>query len=181
MDPPSLLSSTSTTLTLNWEAPGSDGGCPITSFGLLRDDGAGGSITVPVDAASINGKPGLSEYTATLTSFKGTIVRFRLQATNEIGTTTSTGYLAALVAGPPGTLSVVQPLSAQISASQIAFVIPEITDDGGSSIETYQVLMDDGAGGDFKTISGYPVDSLKTDFLITSGIQMGNTYRVMYR
>ena len=58
-------------------------------------------------------------------------------------------------------------------------MIPEVTDDGSFSIETFQVMIDDGAGGTFNTISWYPINSLKTDFIINSGIQMGSTYRVM--
>jgi hypothetical protein len=39
-----------TTFTLNWDMPSSDGGCTITGYAILRDDGAGSSINIPVDA-----------------------------------------------------------------------------------------------------------------------------------
>ena len=178
--PPTLVSSTSTTVTLSWTSPGNNGGWQVTGFGILRDDGNGGDITTSVDSGTISGNPNLFEYTVTLAGLTGKLVRFQLQVTNEMGTTTSIGYLAALVAGLPGTPANIVALSDNISGTQIAFMIPEVTDDGGSSIETFQEMIDDGAGGTFNTISGYLINSLKTDFIINSGIQMGSTYRVMY-
>ena len=178
--PPTLVSSTSTTVTLSWTSPGNNGGWQVTGFGLLRDNGNGGDITTSVDSGTISGNPNLFEYKVTLAGLTGKLVRFQLQVTNEMGTTTSIGYLAALVAGLPGTPANIVALSDNISGTQIAFMIPEVTDDGGSSIETFQVMIDDGAGGTFNTISGYLINSLKTDFIINSGIQMGSTYRVMY-
>ncbi len=179
--PPTLIESTSTTLRLGWQSPGNDGGCEVTSFGLLRDDGAGGSIITSVDSGTISGNPNLFEHTVTLSSLKGKEVRFKLQVTNQIGTTTSTAFLTALVAGLPAQPSAVTANTDETTGSQISFTIPEISDEGGSYIATYHVEMDDGEGGDFVTISGYPQESLKTDFLITQGIQISNTYAVRYR
>lgn len=147
---------------------------------MLRDDGNGGAITTQVDSATLATNPNIFEHTVTLSGFTGKLVRFQLQVSNEMGTTTSTGYLTALVAGLPGTPANILAITSEVTGSQIAFTIPETTDDGGSSIETYQVMVDDGAGGDFTTISGYPEYSLQTNFVISSGIQMGSTYRVMY-
>lgn len=57
-----------------------------------------------MDSASIANNPYLFEYTFTLASnFTGSIVRYKLQATNSIGSTTSSTYLSALLAGIPGT------------------------------------------------------------------------------
>ena len=120
-----------------------------------------------------------------MTAFKGKKIRIKLQVSNEIDgatqTTTSTGYLTALVAGIPAQPSQVVANTDEISASQISFYIPEITDDGGSFIATYHVEMDNGEGGTYETIAGYPTDSLQTDFVISSGIQMSNTYAIRYR
>ena len=164
--PPTLVSSTSTTVTLSWTSPGNNGGWQVTGFGLLRDNGNGGDINTFVDSGTILWNPNLFEYTVTLAGLTGKLVRFQLQVTNEMGTTTSTGYLAALVAGLPGTPANIVALSDNISGTQIAFMIPEVTDDGGSSIETFQVMIDDEAGGTFNTISGYPINSLKQTLLL---------------
>jgi titin len=147
----------------------------------LRDNGIGDAIDEDVDSATIANKPSLFEHTVDMTSYTGMQVRFKLQVTNEMGTTTSTGYLTALVAGIPPTPAEVTINTYETSGSQLSFTIPEITDDGGSYIDTYHVEMDDGESGEFVTISGYPEDSLKTHFVITSGIQLSNTYGVRYR
>lgn len=181
--PPSLVESTSTSLRLRWQSPGSTGGCEVTSYGLLRDDGASGLITTPVSPATIANKPSLFEHTEDMTGFTGMKVRFKLQVSNVIDgvttTITSTGFLTVLVAGVPPQPSQIVVNSEDISGSQIGFRIPEISDDGGSYIATYHVEMDNGE--DFETISGYPIYSFVTDFTISEGIQMASTYAVRYR
>jgi hypothetical protein len=178
--PPVLVSSTSNTARLKWSPPGSNGGCPVKEFRLLRDDGAGGSITTVVDDASFNDKPNLYEYSVDLTGFKGKRVRFRLQVTNQIGDSSSTSFITVLVAGLPvipGPITI----NDDTSGTQLSFTIPTVTDDGGSFVNTYHVEMDDGQGGNWNTISGYPFDSLRTSFLITQGIRISYTYSVRYR
>ena len=44
MLPPTYLSSTETSLTLDWTHPVSLNGCPLTLFELWMDDGAGGDL-----------------------------------------------------------------------------------------------------------------------------------------
>lgn len=181
--PPSLIESTSTSLRLRWQSPGNTGGCEVTSYGLLRDDGASGLINIPVNPAIIQNKPSLFEHTEDMSAFTGKQVRFKLQVSNIIDgvttTTTSTGYLTALVAGIPPKPSQIVVNSNAISGSQIGFTIPEISNDGGSYIATYHVEMD--SGKDFVTIAGYLTDSLLTDFIISDGIQIANTYAIRYR
>ena len=177
VNPPTLIESTSTTLRLAWTSPGSNGGCSITGFDLFRDDGEGGDINIPVDSATISGNPNLFEHTVTLAALTGKQVRFKLQVSNEMGSTLSPGFLTALVAGlptkPDSIVAVKMP-------SKVAFTIPERTDTE-ILYWSYHVEMDDGERGEFRTISGYPVDSLKTDFEISSGIQISKTYGVRYR
>lgn len=81
--PPTLVESTSTTLRLSWQSPGSDGGCEVTSFGLLRDDGASGAITTSVDSGTISGNPNLFTHTVSLPTLTGKQVRFKLQVTDR--------------------------------------------------------------------------------------------------
>jgi hypothetical protein len=74
---PYRIDGTATDITLGWSAPSSDGGCYITGYRLFRDDGASGTITTEVDAASINDKPYLTSYTVTLTAADtGNLFRF---------------------------------------------------------------------------------------------------------
>lgn len=175
-----LVSSTSTSARLKWSPPGSNGGCPVTEFRLLRDDGAGGSITTIVDDTLFDDKPNLYEHEVDLTGFKGKKVRFRLQVSNQIGDSKSTSFVTILVAGLPvidGSITI----NDDTSGTQLSFTIPIVTDDGGSYVQTYHVEMDDGQGGDWHTISGYPFDSLQTSFIITQGVKISYTYSVRYR
>jgi len=53
---------TSTDITLRWSAPSDDGGCPITGYRLLVDDGANGPITTDVDPLTVHDKPYLNRH-----------------------------------------------------------------------------------------------------------------------
>ena len=58
--PPVRIDGTKVSITLGWEQPKDDGGCPITGFRLFRDDGVGGTISTEVDPALINDIPTIS-------------------------------------------------------------------------------------------------------------------------
>jgi hypothetical protein len=92
---------TKTTVTLVWAAPASDGGCPILSFSIFRDDGAGGALT-EIDAASVNNLPTLR--TRTITSYTssdtGKDFVYLVKATNIIGTVASPEITWTLAAAP---------------------------------------------------------------------------------
>ena len=47
---PNMPAVTRTSITIEWSVPIQDGGCPIYSYSLFQDDGAGGTL-VEVDAA----------------------------------------------------------------------------------------------------------------------------------
>ena len=47
---PRRLSSTATTITIGWDKPADDGGCPILDYAVYRDDGDGSAITEEVNA-----------------------------------------------------------------------------------------------------------------------------------
>lgn len=46
---PYKIASTTTSITLGWDNPIDDGGCPITGFAIFRDDGAGSDIDTEVN------------------------------------------------------------------------------------------------------------------------------------
>jgi hypothetical protein len=52
---------------------------------------------------------------------------------------------------------------------------------GGLTISSYSLEMDDGLGGLFTVLTGYTTSSLATTHLINTGIIQGRTYRTRYR
>lgn len=49
---PYKVATTVSSITLGWNEPANDGGCPITGFAVFRDDGAGGNVTTEVNQAN---------------------------------------------------------------------------------------------------------------------------------
>jgi len=75
-----------TTFTISWDLPESDGGCPITSYAIYRDDGAGGFLVTPVDPVSVEDNPYLFRHTATLLpTDTGKTFRVKIEASNLYG------------------------------------------------------------------------------------------------
>jgi hypothetical protein len=87
-------------MTLAWNAPSTDGGCPITSYALFSDDGAGGAFS-EVDAANINYLPALRGYVRTFASTETSkTFYYYLTATNAVGTSQSETVALVLAAVP---------------------------------------------------------------------------------
>ena len=99
---PVLVSVAALNFTLSWDLPLEDGGCPITSYALFRDNGLGDPITTEIDPGFVESHPNLFSYTTTLTSsYTGLPLRVKVQATNSIGSTLSPA-LQFVLAGHPG-------------------------------------------------------------------------------
>lgn len=104
---PFKISTTTTSITLGWFAPGDDGGCAISGYAVFMDDGAGGSIINEVNAVNdpaIRSIPTLRS--ATITVFpaltSGNTFRFIVTAFNLEGSTNSL-ITSILYAGVPST------------------------------------------------------------------------------
>lgn len=52
---------------------------------------------------------------------------------------------------------------------------------GGGYIDSYNVEIDDGMGGNFVEVVGFTSLYSLNSVLVTGGIQSGNTYRLRYR
>lgn len=62
MSPPTRVTSSLTSFTLEWEEPALNGGCPILGYAVFRNDGNNGAITIEVnqdDDTNIRDKPSL--------------------------------------------------------------------------------------------------------------------------
>lgn len=46
---PQRVTSTTSSFTIEWQEPADDGGCPVLSYAVYRNDGQGGEITTEVN------------------------------------------------------------------------------------------------------------------------------------
>lgn len=102
---PFLIEAKTNHITIGWEEPLKNGGCPLTGFSVYRDDGDDGSVNIEVNQdndPAIRGNPVLRQ--VTVTSFEagkeGHFFRFKVRAYNREGHIDSS-YLRVLNAGRP--------------------------------------------------------------------------------
>lgn len=132
---------TDSSVDLYWTEPSDDGGCPIKSYSVLRDDGDPDSDFVEVHATAINDKPSLFTYPITdlPASPKGLPVRFKVIATNMGGHSVASKALTVVVASTPATPAdppESDDTTTSGSAIKIKYTAP---DDGGSPITNYEI------------------------------------------
>ena len=87
--PPSFVSTTTTSMTISWDAPLNDGGCPITGYAVFRDDGSTQIPSIEVNSnndPSVRNIPVLRQVTATLnTADTGKKFKYEIRAYNREG------------------------------------------------------------------------------------------------
>jgi hypothetical protein len=94
MTAPTRLDSTTTSIMLSWVEPINDGGCPITSYAVFRNDGTSTSITVEANAPSdtnVRDRPTLRQLLVTNfpVGSTGMTFTFAVQAINEVASSYS--------------------------------------------------------------------------------------------
>lgn len=79
---PTFVSTTSTSMTIAWEEPTDNGGCPITGYAVFRDDGTGITPAIEINTSNdpdVRNIPTLREVTATLLAADlGTTYKFMI-------------------------------------------------------------------------------------------------------
>ena len=124
---PYRMASTTSSITLGWEEPLDDGGCPITGFAVFRDDGTQIAPAIEVNSASdtaVRGIPTLRTLVVTnLPAGKeGHYVRFSIRAFNREAAVDSNSYAAILFAAVPSKPPTVPQLVAAESNSTVLTV-----------------------------------------------------------
>ena len=120
MAPPKMVSTTSTSMTINWTEPLNNGGCPITGYAVFRDDGASEVTNIEVNVnndPSVRDIPTLREVTATLNALDlGKKFKFMVRAFTREGFVDSEGVCMRFATVPP---QPTQPTIVQTTSSSI--------------------------------------------------------------
>jgi len=144
MDSPVLSAVTKLTMTLSWTSPSEDGGCPITSYSIFINDGAGGSTFTEIDAGVVNNNPSLREHTLTFTGADTSKeYKFYMTAENIIDTVTSETVAFTLAATPdkPSTSPTVVLSSTTAYSITVSYAALSPAENGGSTILSYEVAI----------------------------------------
>ena len=128
-------------------------------------------------------KPSLRQHVVTGLAPVAKAFSFKLRALNFAGYTDSVPLSVVLSAIPD------TPLTGPYSDSDFGdntrmkiFYGPQaVSENGGSDILSYELQIDNGKGGDFRSLIGLERNSLETSYVISSGIVTGEMYRFRYR
>jgi hypothetical protein len=125
---PYRTASTTSSITLGWQEPLDDGGCPVTGFAVFRDDGTQIAPAIEVNSASdaaVRAIPTLRALVVTSlpAGKEGQYVRFSVRAFNREGSVDSSSYAAILFAAVPSKPPTVPQLVAAESNSTILTVL----------------------------------------------------------
>jgi hypothetical protein len=133
---------TAKTVTIDWSKPGYDGGCPITGYRLIRDNGPGTEINIEVSSLTQT-DPNLIQHVVDLTTggVVGTIYKFKMQAYNKSGFIESNALSVALASLPskPTTAPTSDPAITRQDRIGIKISAFDSTLNGGSEILLYEV------------------------------------------
>jgi len=185
LEPPLLAAATRTSMTLSWSPPLSDGGCPIQSYSIFMDDGEEGDL-VEVDAADVNDKPTLRTYliSAFTASDTSKTYRFKLRASNSIGSVDSEEILHVLAAVPDKPTSGPTLNLAGTSTTSIRVDYAEFSTEmtGGAPVLSYELQIYDYDASTWTSLIGDPDHmTLTASYTQEEGIERGNTYMFRYR
>lgn len=162
-------------ITIGWLPPSEEGGWPINSYLIWVDDGNDNWPTDPIEA-SVETFADLDYLTYLVTGLTDSLVYgFKIQATNDIGTSIESNsqyFACAEVPGPATEAPVLE--AATDSSMTISWSVPAYN--GGSAITGYKVYINPLDDGDWSLIydgAGQPtVHSYKV-----MGLKRGLHYR----
>ncbi len=87
--------------------------------------------------------------------------------------------MLAAVPGTPAAAPVYNQAGSTATSIKVTYAAP--ASDGGTDINSYELQMDDGSGGDFVSLIGADSNNLKLFHVQSTGIEKGTIYRFRYR
>lgn len=172
---PSISLITDNTMTLTWLPPTSDGGSPLTGYKLHTDDGTGGVVTTLYQQGAANV---LSAATIGLTP--GTVYQWTITAINAIGDSLPSAISSATTTTTPQVPDQPSPVTYSGVTSTDFDIFWTAPFDGWSPILSYDLFIDDGAGGPVTTPLGSVAYSPPQSFFV-SGKTPSTTYKIEVR
>ncbi len=120
---------------LTWSPPTSNGGCSIESYSVSQDNGANGAFSVL--ASSLG--PSTFSYNITSGITSTTTYRFKVIATNDIGSTEG-NIVQTIIADVPDTPTAAPTMTIDgTDRTSLKVTMAQITGTGGSAIQSYHL------------------------------------------
>ena len=170
-----LVSRSDSQIKIEWEAPETTGGLPITGYKVYKAEGSG--VYAEDTSAPSKTDEGIKEYELT-SATAGSLYSFKISAVNPIGESLVSNPIKIIAADLPNKPANAPTITSYSTTSvTISLTTIPLASNGGSEITGYVVMIDNGLGDDdsFEIIS----DSLQTS-LTVNGLTAGRTYRVKY-
>ncbi len=152
---------------LNWSAPGSNGGSPLTTYTVYRSLTSGGATT------TLSTAPYLSTSFTDTTAANGTTYYYKVTASNAVGESSPSNEAPATPTAPASAPSAPLSLGATPGDHQVVLNWSAPGSNGGSPLTTYTVYRSLTSGGATTTLSTAPY--LSTSFTDTTAAN-GTTY-----
>jgi len=111
----------------------------------------------------------------------GKTFRFKLRSVNEVGSTDSPIGSQLLAKTPDAPSSAPYSDESITTGNKLGIRWDAEVENGGASILSYSLEMDDGTGDDFIAVVGLESDYLLDSFTVARDIKQGTLYRLRYR
>jgi hypothetical protein len=157
-------------VTLDWTAPASDGGSPVTGYDVYVGTSSGGESGQPVNPSLLAADT--SSYTVTGLS-DSTTYFFTVKAVNAAGTGSPSDEMSASTPGRP---TMPQSVTATGGSGQLTAHWAAPSDTGGSPITDYLVTVTADEIGGSSTV--HDVDSASATSYTVTGLTPGTVYGV---
>ena len=183
---PVITATTSTTITVQWTPPTSDGGWPILGYAVFIDDGHSGSfVEANMDSdPSVRNQPNLNELIITRIASGSAGLRFRIkvQVFNDIGKTDSK-IVSTILCSVPDAPPIPVFVASGSSSSKITISIGGLDTSNvwNTNILSYEIQYSDDCSDNYISLVGATSPFTASTYTISSGISKGSKYKFKYR